>query len=163
MKLTEYKTTTLAREDVDDIVKVEPVEMRPNADKSAYEQVVHVTELGKTLRKYDVHLMRVVGGVKQFVKEHLVVINEGEVDEEVVFTAPTTEVKTTNPSAIEDYVFKHANNTKYQNKQITEMNLQAPWVRFMAVKDNNDGTGVVVTCFAYMKAGVPTTIELTNQ
>lgn len=162
MKFAEYKTTTLARTDVDDIVKIEPVEMKPNADKTGYEQVVHVTELGKTLRKYDVHLMRVVDGVKHFVKEYLVVVDEGLDTEEVVFTAPTTEVKQVPASAIEDYVFKHQNNVKYQNKVIVEMDTVAPWVKFTGIKDNGNGTATVVTCFAYMKGATPTTVELTN-
>lgn len=162
MKLSEYKTTTLARADVDDIVMIEPVEKRPNADKTGYEVLVQTTESGKTLIKYDVHLMRVVNGIKTFDKEMIAVLNQGEETEEVVFRAPTTEVKVATPSQIEDYVFKHANNAKYQNKKIIEMDTAAPWVKFTGIKDNNDGTGTLVTCFAYIKGANPTTVELTN-
>jgi hypothetical protein len=162
MKLTEYKAATLARADVDDIVMIEPVEMRPNADKSGYEQVVHTTESGKTIRKYDVHLMRVVDGIKQFQKEHLAVVNQGLADEEVVFTAKTTEPEVVTESQIEKYVFTHANNSKYQDKKIVSVDTVAPSVHFTGIKDNGDGTASEVRCFAYMKAGVPVTVELTK-
>jgi len=147
MKLQDYKTTTLARADVDDIIKIEPVEMRPNANKTGYEQVVHTTELGKTLRKYDVHLMRVQDGVKQFVKEHLVVVNEGEADEEVVFTAPTTEEKAVTETQIEKYV----KSLPFKNVKIVEMDPTAPSVTFTGVEilDKTAKTAREVKVFAF--------------
>lgn len=146
MNLQDYKTNTLARADVDDIVKIEPVEMRPTADKKGYEQVVHTTELGKKLRKYDVHLMRVEDGVKQFVKEHLVVVNEGEADEEVVFTAPTTEKIARTVSRIERYI----NGLPYLNVEDVQIDGQAKNARFKALKDNGDGTATEVEVYAYV-------------
>jgi len=158
MKLTDYKSTTLARADVEDIVKVEPVEVRPVKGTSEYEQVVHTTELGKTLRKYDVHLMRVVDGIKQFVKEHIVVVNEGETDEEVVFTAPTTEEKAVTENQIETYV----KSLPFKDIKITEINTNAPSATFTAIKVEN-GAGRRVEVFAYREgAKAPQYVEVTS-
>lgn len=129
MKLKDYKKNTLDRTDVDDIVKLEPVEMRP-LKTGGYEQVVHTTEKGKTIRKYDVHLMRVVDGVKQFQKEHLAVVDEGLATEEVVFTAPTTEPKEVSESQIEKYV----KTLPFHNVEIVKMDTEAPSVLFNAIQ-----------------------------
>jgi hypothetical protein len=144
MKLTDYKTNTLARADVDDIVKIEPVELRPMADKKSYEQVVHTTELGKTIRKYDVHLMRVVDGVKQFVKEHLAVVDQGLDTEEVVFTAPTTEAKEVTETQIETYV----KSLPFKDIVITKIDVAEPSALFTGIQIT-DGVGKRVEVFAW--------------
>lgn len=158
MKLTDYKTATLAREDVDDIVRIEPVEMRPTADKKSYEQVVHTTESGKTIRKYDVHLMRVQDGVKQFVKEHLAVVNEGEDDEEVVFTAPTTEKKEISESAIETYI----KSLPFKDIKISKIDTAEPSALFTGIKIT-DGVGKRVEVFAWKEdKKAPQYVEVTT-
>ena len=158
MKLSEYKTSTLARADVDDIVKIEPVERRPTADKKGYEQVVHTTETGKKITKYDVHLMRVVDGVKRFDKEHIAIVNEGEATEEVVFTAPTTEKKEVSETAIETYV----NSLPFKSIKITEIDTEAPSATFTAIKVEN-GVGKRVEVFAYREGTkAPTYVEVTS-
>lgn len=162
MKLAAYKTSTLARADVDDIVMIEPVENRPVKDETGkvtgYEQVVHTTELGKTLRKYDIHLMRVVDGVKQFVKEHIVVVDQGLATEEVVFTAPTTEPKETTLTQIETYI----NSLPYENKKILEIDTAAPSATFTGLKIVN-GVATRVEVYAYRKGtAAPTYVEITK-
>ena len=159
MDLATYKTTTLARADVDDIVMLEPVERRRLADGSA-EKVVHTTETGHKIVKYDVHLMRVVDGVKKFQKEQIAVIDEGQATEEVVYREQgSTEPKEVSESQIERYVNDHANNAKYLDKQILKVDTSAPSVYFSGVVDNGDGTGKKVLCFAYV-TDKPKTIEM---
>lgn len=160
--LNEYKTTTLARADVDDIVMIEPVEKRKAADGSI-EKVVWKTENNRTLTKYDVHLMREVDGVKTFQTEQIALLDEGTATEEVVFREKgSTEPKDVTESQIENYVKNHANNAAYQDKQITKVDTKAPSVYFTGVVDNGDGTGTKKEFFAYMKNGTPTTLELGN-
>lgn len=156
MNVSDYKAQTLARPDVKDIIKLEPVERDRTGNT-----VVHITENGRHVTKYDVHLMREVDGVITFDKEHITIFDKGKATEAVEYNAPTNAPKATvAPSQIEDYVMKHANNAQYLDKRIIELNTQAPWVRFTGIKDNGNGTGKVVTCFAYMKGATPTTIEL---
>lgn len=158
MNLATYKTETLAREDVKDIVKFEAVER----DRSG-NTVIHLTENGRKVIKYDVHLMRVQDGVTFFDKEQIAVIDKGEATEEIEFRAPSTKpAEVVAPSQLEDYVMKHANNRLYLDKRIIEMNTAAPWVRFTGIKNNGNGTGTTVTCFAYMNGTTPTTLELTE-
>lgn len=158
MNLAAYKQSTLDRADVDDIVMIEAVEKRPTADKTGYEQVVHTTELGKTLRKYDIHLMRVVDGVKQFVKEHIVVVDQGLPTEEVVYTAPTTEPKEITETQIETYV----KSLPYQDIKIVEINTQAPSATFTGIKIAN-GVGTRVEVYAFRKGtAAPQYVEITK-
>ena len=158
MKLTDYKTSTLARADVDDIVKIEPVEVRPVKGTNDYEQVVHNTETGKKITKYDVHLMRVVDGVKRFDKEHIAIVNEGQATEEVVFTAPTTEKKEVSETEIETYV----NSLPFKSIKITEIDTEAPSATFTAIKVEG-GVGKRVEVFAYREGTkAPTYVEVTS-
>ena len=150
MNISEYKTTTLARSDVFDIVGLEAVERMPNPDKTkgGYVQVVQTTESGKKITKYDAHLMREVDGLKKFEKEHFAVINEGETDEEVVFTQPKTVDRSARvASRLERYI----NNLPYLNVSDMEIDGEAKNARFSALKDNGDGTATEVEVYAYIK------------
>jgi len=150
MNISQYKTTTLARADVFDIVTIEAVERMPNPDKSVggYVQVVQTTESGKKITKYDAHLMREVDGLKKFEKEHFAVINEGETDEEVVFTQPKTDDRSTRvASRLERYI----NDLPYLNVSDMEIDGEAKNARFSALKDNGDGTATEVEVYAYIK------------
>ena len=149
MNIKEYKTTTLARADVIDIVRLEPVEKKPNPDEKVggYLQVVQVTESGKKITKYDVHLMREVDGLKEFDKEHIAVVNEGQSDEEVVFTKPSTEKVDRVASRLELYI----NGLPYLNVSDMEIDGEAKNARFSALKDNGDGTATEVEVYAYIK------------
>ena len=160
MNISEYKTTTLARSDVFDIVGLEAVENMPNPDKTkgGYVQVVQTTESGKKITKYDAHLMREVDGLKKFEKEHFAVINEGETDEEVVFTAPTTEKQEVSETEIETYV----NSLPFKSIKITEIDTEAPSATFTAIKVEG-GVGKRVEVFAYREGkGAPTYVEITK-
>ena len=150
MNISQYKTTTLARADVIDIVGLEAVEKMPNPDKSVggYVQVVQTTESGKKITKYDAHLMREVDGLKKFEKEHFAVINEGETDEEVVFTQPQTVDRSARvASLLERYI----NDLPYLNVSDMEIDGEAKNARFSALKDNGDGTATEVEVYAYIK------------
>ena len=150
MNISQYKTTTLARADVFDIVTIEPVEKMPNPDKSVggYVQVVQITESGKKITKYDAHLMREVDGLKVFEKEHFAVINEGETDEEVVFTQPKTVDRSARvASRLEQYI----NGLPYLNVSDMEIDGEAQNSRFTALKDNGDTTATEVEVYAYIK------------
>jgi len=147
MKFTDYKTSTLARPDVDDIVRIEPVELRPNAEKTGYEIIVQTTESGKTVTKYDVHLMRVVDGVKIFDKEQIAIVDEGKDTEDVVFRAPTTAKEDRIASRLERYI----NTLPYLDVQDKQIDPAAKSARFTALKDNGDGTATEVEVFAYIK------------
>ena len=149
MNISQYKTTTLARADVFDIVGLEAVENMPNPDKSVggYVQVVQTTESGKKITKYDAHLMREVDGLKKFEKEHFAVINEGETDEEVVFTQPQTVDRSARvASRLERYI----NNLPYLNVSDMEIDGEAKNARFTALKDNGDSTATEVEVYAYI-------------
>ena len=149
MNISQYKTTTLARADVFDIVTIEAVEKMPNPDKSVggYVQVVQTTESGKKITKYDAHLMREIDGIKKFDKEHIAVVNEGQSDEEVVFTKPSTEKVDRVASRLELYI----NNLPYLNVSDMEIDGEAKNARFSALKDNGDGTAKEVEVYAYIK------------
>ena len=150
MNISEYKTTTLARTDVFDIVGLEAVENMPNPDKTkgGYVQVVQTTETGRKITKYDAHLMREVDGLKKFEKEHFAVINEGETDEEVVFTQPKTVDRSARvASRLERYI----NNLPYLNVSDMEIDGEAKNARFTALKDNGDSTATEVEVYAYIK------------
>ena len=150
MNNSQYKTTTIARADVFDIVTIEAVERMPNPDKSVggYVQVVQTTESGKKITKYDAHLMREVDGLKKFEKEHFAVINEGETDEEVVFTQPKTVDRSARvASRLERYI----NDLPYLNVSDMEIDGEAKNARFSALKDNGDGTATEVEVYAYIK------------
>jgi hypothetical protein len=150
MNISQYKTTTLARADVFDIVTIEAVERMPNPDKTkgGYVQVVQTTESGKKITKYDAHLMREVDGLKKFEKEHFAVINEGETDEEVVFTQPKTVDRSARvASRLERYI----NGLPYLNVSDMEIDGEAKNARFSALKDNGDGTATEVEVYAYIK------------
>jgi hypothetical protein len=150
MNISEYKTTTLARSDVFDIVGFEQVERMPNPDKKAggYVQVVQTTESGKKITKYDVHLMREIDGLKKFDKEHFAVINEGLADEEVVFTQPKTVDRSARvASRLERYI----NNLPYLNVSDMEIDGEAKNARFTALKDNGDSTATEIEVYAYIK------------
>lgn len=148
MKLSEYKSALLAREDVDDIVRLEPIEMRPNANKTEYVQVVHTTETGKKITKYDVHLMRTEGGVKRFEKESIAVINEGQETEEVMIVSSTARA-TRIASKLERYI----NRLPYLNVADAQVDPEAKTARFTALKDNENGTASEVEVFAYLSKG----------
>lgn len=160
MKLTEYKTQTLARADVDDIVKIEAVEKRPIKDATgrvtSYEQVVHTTEQGRKITKYDVHLMRDVDGVKQFSTESIAVVNEGAADEDVVRTSQTQAEKT--KSAIEQFI----DGQPGYHKQILQLDVDAPSATFTALVPQGDGTVKNVTYLAYREGGKNKIEEITN-
>ena len=150
MNISQYKTTTLARADVFDIVTIEAVERMPNPDKTkgGYVQVVQTTESGKKITKYDAHLMREVDGLKKFEKEHFAVINEGETDEEVVFTQPKTVDRSTRvASRLERYI----NDLPYLNVSDMEIDGEAKNARVTALKDNGDSTATEVEVYAYIK------------
>jgi len=149
MNLQTYKTNTLAREDVDDIVKVEAVETRPNPNKKegGYVQVIQETVSGKKITKYDVHLMRVVKGLKVFDKEHIAIIDEGAATEEVVFTQPTTEKTDRVAGRIERYI----TGLSYLNAEDIEVDGEAKNARFTALKDNGDGTATEIEVFAFIE------------
>ena len=150
MNISQYKTTTLARADVFDIVRLEQVERMPNPDKEVggYVQVVQITESGKRITKYDAHLMREVNGLKVFEKEHFAVINEGETDEEIVFTQPKTVDRSARvASRLERYI----NGLPYLNVSDMEIDGEAKNARFTALKDNGDSTATEVEVYAYIK------------
>jgi len=150
MNISQYKTTTLARADVFDIVGLEQVERMPNPDKEVggYVQVVQITESGKRITKYDAHLMREVNGLKVFEKEHFAVINEGETDEEIVFTQPKTVDRSARvASRLERYI----NGLPYLNVSDMEIDGEAKNARFTALKDNGDSTATEVEVYAYIK------------
>jgi len=166
MNISEYKTTTLARSDVFDIVGLEAVERMPNPDKTkgGYVQVVQTTESGKKITKYDAHLMREVDGLKKFEKEHFAVINEGLADEEVVFTQPKTVDRSARvASGLERYI----NNLPYLNVSDMEIDGEAKNARFTALKDNGDSTATEVEVYAYIdrikgKKNQETYVEITK-
>jgi len=149
MNISQYKTTTLARADVLDIVGLEAVETKPNPDKTkgGYLQVVKTTESGKKITKYDVHLMREVNGLKEFDKEHIAVVNEGLADEEVVFTKPSTK----KVERVEGRLEKYIKGLPYLNVSDMEIDSEAKNARFTALKDNGDSTATEVEVYAYIK------------
>lgn len=163
MNLADYKTQTLARTDVDDIVMIEPVEKRPVKDAlgvvTGYEVLSLTTESGKTVTKYDIHLMRVVDGLKKFDKEQIAIVNEGQADEEVVFRAPTTEPKAVSESQIETYV----KSLPYYEQEILTMDTAKPSVLFKALKIAA-GVATWVQVYAYRDPNTnkPTYVEITN-
>ncbi len=155
--IAQYKLDTLARPDVVDIVKFEPVERAPvkslvngRMEVTGYQDVEHITEgTGRKLKKYDVHIVKVTkvdgADVKQFVTESIAVFDEGTPGEEVQIVTP---VKTTRAAtALERYVRKLA----YLNVEEMEINPETRSMNFSALKDNGDGTAKQVEVFVYTK------------
>lgn len=140
MKLSDYKADTIARTDVKDIVKFEPVERN-----SRGEVIITLTEAGKTLKKYDVHLMREVDGNVVFDKEYIAVLDEGKETEEVVYRAQTTRPEVVTESQIETYI----KNLPFLAVRILEMDTQEPWVKFQGVQVTGVNAGKEVQVFAY--------------
>jgi len=165
MNLLSYKNITLAREDVDDIVRFESVEMRPNPDKKVggYVQIKQDTVLGKVITKYDVHLMRVVDGIKTFDKEHIAIVDEGQETEEVVFTAPSTKKVDRVVGKLEKYIA----NLDYLNAEDITVDSEAKTARFTALKKNADNTATEVEVFVYIEKVIgdkntPVHVEITK-
>lgn len=109
MNVTEYKTATLARPDIVDLLMIEPVEMMPivvdGVKTGEYQKKVWETANGKTRCKYDVHLVQQVpqqtvedngtittNYVQTDVIEQITVIDEGKATEEVAFRKRVAEV-----------------------------------------------------------------------
>lgn len=158
MNISEYKTRTLAREDVKDIVKFEAVER-----DRAGNPVISLTESGRKVQKYDVHLMRVVDGVTVFDKEYIAVLDKGEVTEEVEFRSQSTEVKPRVSSKLEKYIQK----LPYLDVEDVQIDPVAKNARFNALRDNKDGTATQVEVFAWIgrnpdKTTFETHVEITK-
>lgn len=146
---------TLARPDVVDILKFEPVERTPvkvtvngRQEVTGYQDVEHVMEgSGRKLKKYDVHLVKVnkVDGVEvqQFATESIAVYDEGTPGEGVVVVTP---VKTERlATALEKYV----RNLPYLNVEEIEAHPDTKSMSLVALKDNGDGTAKQVDVFIY--------------
>lgn len=151
MNIPDFKTYLLAREDIDDILHIEPVEMkRVAADR--YEQVVHTLESGRTLRKYDVHVIGTQGGGKNTYSIPVAVYNQGQADETVEqLRAPVTQEVT--ESQIETYI-KSLPFVGFRNLDIDRENLTA---RFDAIEVTGTNAGREVSVFAYKPASKPPT------
>lgn len=142
MNISEFKTDLLAREDIDDILRIEPVEMQKAGDK--YAQVTHELESGRTLRKFDVHVIGMQGGVKNTFSIPVAVYNQGAVDETVEELRKPVEREVTE-SVIETYI-KSLPFVGVRNLEVDVANLTA---RFEAVQVTGANAGREVKVFAY--------------
>ena len=154
--IAEYKVETLARPDVADILKFENVERIPvkttvngRQEVTGYQDVEHTMDgSGRKLKKYDVHLVKIVkengADVKKFVTEPIAVYDEGTPTEEVITVVQPTKVVRT-ATAIEKYIRK----LPYLDVQDAEFDPETKSARFNALKDNGNGTANEVEVFVY--------------
>lgn len=154
--INEYKTATLARPDVADILKFEPTERIPvkavvngRQEVTGYQEVEHTMEgSGRKLKKYDVHLVKIVkengADVKKFVTEPIAVYDEGTPNEEVVTVVQPTKVERA-ATALERYIRK----LRYLNVDEVELDPETRSARLQALKDNLNGTATEIEVFVY--------------
>ena len=151
MNIQEFKAALLAREDIDDILRVEPVEMQKvGTDK--YSQVVHELESGRTLRKYDVHVIGMQNGQKNTFSIPVAVYNQGQPDETVEELRKTITTQATE-SQIETYI-KSLPFIGVRSLEVDTENLTA---RFEAIEVTGANAGREVKVFAYKPTGKPPT------
>ncbi len=142
MNITDYKSSLIAREDIDDIVAIEPVDMRKVRD--GYEQVEHQLASGRTMRAYDVHVIgQMQGAINRFTIPVLV-YNQGLPDEEVVELRKTKPVEDV-ASAIDTYIASLP-FVGIRNLDVDKVKLTA---RFEAIQVTGPNAGKEVKVFAY--------------
>ena len=151
MNISDFKAALLAREDIDDILRVEAVEVQKTADNK-YNQVVHDLESGRTLRKYDVHVIGTQNGQKNTFSIPVAVYNQGQTDEAVEELRKTITPEVTE-SQIEAYI-KSLPFVGVRNLEVDAVNVTA---RFEAIEVTGANAGREVKVFAYKPGNKPPT------
>jgi hypothetical protein len=179
MKIQEYKTTTLARPDIVDMLMIEPVEMVPVFDENGnktgkYEKKVWETATGKTRCKYDVHLVQkspvdvvqddgsiVTEYTQNDVIEQITVIDEGKATEEVEFRKKVPAIDTRTTLEKVQMFLPTVPYVRVENLQFDAKELKA---EFTGVKDNGNDTVTKERVYGWIdKQGQPQTRTIPDE